>query len=907
MIEWLRMISSRVRAVFTKQRLDHDFDDELKHHLESLSEEYEAAGMSRDDARREAVLKLGHPELLREENRDHRGIPALEALVRDLRLALRTLWKSPGFTLVAVLTMSLGIGICSFLFSFLNGLVLQPLPGARDPGRLVSLQAPVPYPHFEHYRDEGGIASATAAFIGPTPFSVAVKDPGKARPERITGHLVSLEYFSTIGAEPSLGRFFDPAVDRSGAAPTVVVSERFWRMRLNADPGAVGGPLWINGQRATIVGVAPKDFLGVFPANAADIFVPVSVDAAVAPELAGDALRRTSDPIFHVLMRLAPGVTMSTAEAALDTQMRRLNEQDGKRDPKRDHQGRLARLLFAGTTAPMQSDQRSMIVACYGFLMALILSFTCANLAGLMLARGGARGREIAIRLSLGASRFRLIRELLTESIILAVVGGAAGLAAAYGLINLMTRTMMAPATFPSGIHVTPNLRVTVITFLVAALAGAGFGLIPALASTRLDLVTGLKEISTARQGCYRRFGVRNLFMVYQMTCAMTLVLIMGFMIGGIQRGAVRDPGFDTTGLFLFSLDPARDGYSPDQSAALFTGLSERLARVSGVDGVTLVDQTPFNSFGVTDTAVSVPSAASDGTEAVHQVALQAIGPDFFATLGGPLLRGTEFGNRELRSDPATGAMLPAIINQSAAKRLFGDADPLGRRIRQDQRTFQVTGVVRYGRPVFFKSEPAPTVFLPMTMKNLRRGPAQGISVLVRARKGVGFAAIKRELEAIDSRLTMFNLQTMREHLAQFDKAVEYVLGIYTVMGLFALILASVGLAGVSAQAVVRRRKEIGIRMALGAQRRQVLRLVMKEGAAMALIGSALGVAGAYGLTRVVASVSSQFAQAVALSVTDPLRILGAPLLLIALAAIACYLPARRSATIDPLAALREE
>jgi predicted permease len=466
---------------------------------------------------------------------------------------------------------------------------------------------------------------------------------------------------------------------------------------------------------------------------------------------------------------------------------------------------------------------------------------------------------------------------------------------------------MTVSATFPSGIHLTPDLRVTVITFLVSALAGAGFGLIPALASTRLDLVTGLKEISTARLGRYRRFGMRNLFMVYQMTCAMLLVLIMGFMLSGIKRGAVRDPGFDTTGLYLFSLDPARDGYSPDQSAALFSGLPERLARLNGVDGVTLGDQTPFNNFGVTDTAVSVPSAAADGSEAVHQVALQTIGPDFFATLGVPLLRGTEFGNRELRSDPAAGATLPAIINQTAAKRLFGDTDPLGRRIRQDRRTFQVAGVVRYGRPVFFKSEPAPTVFLPLTMKNLRRGPAQGISVLVRARKGVGFAAINRELEAIDSRLTMFNLQTMGEHLAQFDKAVEYVLAIYTVVGLFALILACVGLAGVSAQSVVRRRKEIGIRMALGAQRRQVLRLVMKEGATMALIGSVLGVAGASGITRLLALASAQFAQALALSITDPLRIVGAPLLLIALAAIACYLPARRSATIDPLMALREE
>lgn len=876
-----RELWAKVTALIHRRELDRELEDEIAAHLELAKAENLRRGMGPEEARRAAALKFGSIDLAKEEARNQRGLPAVGSFLQDTHYALRGMRRTPGFTVVAVVTMSLGIGICSFLFSFLNGLVLRPLPGARDAQRLVALQAPVPYPHFEHYRDESGVASAAAAFIGPTPFSIAVKPPDQTRPERISGHLVSLEYFSTLGAEPSLGRLFNPALDHAGAAPTVVVSERFWRTRLNADPHAVGGPLWINGQLATIIGVAQKDFLGVFPANAADIFAP---------------LNRADDPIFRVVLRLAPNVTIAAAETALDAQTRRL-------EPNRDRHERLAQLVLAGTAVPWSREQRSLFIAAYGFLMALILSFTCANLAGLILARGGARGREIAIRLSLGASRFRLIRQLLTETVLLATVGGAAGLAAAYGLIKVMTRSMTPSSAFPSGIHVTPDLRVALVTFLVSATAGAAFGMLPALASTRLDLVTGLKEIS--RLARYRRFGMRNLFMVYQMTCAMALVLIMGFMIGGIQRGASRDVGFDTTGLYLFSLDPARDGYSAEESSALFTGLQDRLAQLSGVQGVTLGDQTPFNNFGVTDTTVSVPSA--DATEAVHQVALQSIGPDFFATLGVPLRRGTEFTNRDLRSDLTAATILPAIINQTAAKRLFGDDDPIGRRIRQDQRTFQVAGVVRYGRPVFFKSEPAPTVFLPLTMKNLRNGPAQGFSVLVRARPGVGFTAIKRELETIDGRLTMFNMQTMREHLAQFDKAVEYVLAIYTVVGLFALILACVGLAGVSAQAVVRRRKEIGIRMALGAQRRQVLRLVMKEGAAMALIGSALGLAGATGLTRVVASVSAPFAQAVALSVTDPLRILGAPLLLIALAAVACYLPARRSATIDPLRALREE
>ncbi len=469
MIGWLRITASRLRAVFTKQRLDRDFDDELKHHLESLAEEYEAGGMSRGEARRAAVLKLGHPEQLREENRDRRGMPALETLARDLRFVIRTLWKSPGFTSVAVVTLALGIGLCSSLFSVLNGLVLAPLPGAREPGRLVALQAPVTYPYFERYRDESGVASPPAAFIGPTPFGVSAASG--ARPERISGHLVSPEYFSTLGVAPSLGRFFDPALERPGAAPTVVVSERFWRMRLNADPSALGRTLQVNGRPATLVGVAQKGFLGVFPANPADLFIPVTADPSVAPELAGDVLHRTTEPIFRVVLRLAPHVAVAGAEAALEVQTRRLDEEAGKRDPNRDKQGRLARLILAGGRTPMPSDQRSLFILIYGLMMGLILSFTCANLAGLTLARGSARGREIAIRLSVGATRFRLIRQLLMESVVLATIGGGAGLAAVYVLLNLLARSLAGSSPFPPEDHLAPDLRVALLTFVISALA----------------------------------------------------------------------------------------------------------------------------------------------------------------------------------------------------------------------------------------------------------------------------------------------------------------------------------------------------------------------------------------------------------------------------------------------------
>jgi predicted permease len=557
---------------------------------------------------------------------------------------------------------------------------------------------------------------------------------------------------------------------------------------------------------------------------------------------------------------------------------------------------------MAGGITPNTPEMRAFVAASWGLVITLILSFTCANLAGLMLARGSARGREIAIRLSVGASRSRLIRQLLMESVALAIIGGAAGLACAYGIL---TRPLLGqPVTaFPSGIRLTPDLRVALITFFISALTGAAFGLMPALASTRPDLVTSLKEIAASHVSRYRRFGLRNLFMVYQMAAAMLLVLMMGFAVIGIQQGANRaGPGFETSGIYLFSVDPVRDGYSPADSAATLAGLPKRLARVSGVEGVTLADSSAFSYMPPALTAVSVGPAEPGTPQSIHRVSLQKVGPGFFAALGLHIVRGAEFESRDLRSDPDSGARLPVVINQSAAQKLFGDADPMGRVIRQGDKVFQVAGVVRYEKSAVFQREPVPAVFLPLTIQDLQRGRM----VVVRLRQGVGFAAIRSEMKAIDSRLTMVNVQTMDEYLAQFSQALEYVTAIYGTVGMFALILACVGLAGVTAQAVVRRRKEIGIRMALGARRPQVLRLVMKEAGAMVLVGSVLGIAGAVALVRVFLWASASIGP-LNPGVLEPAEVVGPPLLLIAVAAIACYLPARRSATIDPVAALRDE
>ncbi len=878
----LRELFSRLRH----GRLDRDLEDEIAAHLELAKAENLKRGMDPDDARRLAAVKFGSITSAKEGVWDQRGLPELGSFLQDAKYAARGMRKSPGFTFVTVLTLALCIGLCSVVFSVLNGTFLRPVPGVPDPDRLVSLQSLVTYPTFEKYRDQNRPA---AAFIGPVPFGVALDS--HAPPLRIFGHLVSLEYFSVLGVQPLLGRFFDAASDLPGAAPTVVVSERFWRVNLHSDPNIIGSTLRLNGRPATIVGVGPKDFIGVLPApHPAEIFVPVTVDPRVAASLDDDVLHRNTDPEFRVLLRLPPRTSMSGAEARLDAETRQFA------DPAdREEKTRLVRLISAAHLAPVPAQLNTMVVMFYTILVVLILSLTCANLAGLILARGRARAREIAVRLSIGASRFRLIRQLLTESLLLAVLGGASGFSAIWVFFKILPR--LSPGTEPMiQNQYDPDFHLALLAFLISTVAGVGFGLMPALAITRPDLATALKASLRTGFGNHRRFGLRNLFVVYQVSAAMILVLLMGFVTIGLSYGTNRAPGFDPASLYVFSLDPGADGFTSQESAAMFAGLTQR--SLNGIDRITFSDQAVF-SFGD-----SFPNTAVIVRDAVKQVAMQMIGPGFFATLGVPILRGAEFTDRDLHSDPA---LLPAIINMTAARELFGNADPLGRRIRQDDNDFQVIGVVHFDRPVIFKNQPVATIFLPMTMQDLGRRPRQGTTVIVRAGTHLDEATLRKSLAAVDVRLNPFELRTMQADLAEQERLGQIVAAFYLPIGMFGLILACLGLAGVTAQAVELRRKEIGIRMALGARREQLLGLVMHEGVVMVTTGAAFGLVCAYGFARAIAAAFAPIAQVIAWGGSNPMLTLGVPALLVSLALIACYVPARRSASIDPLIALRED
>ncbi|MCX6629861.1 MAG: ABC transporter permease, partial [Candidatus Solibacter sp.] len=765
----------------------------------------------------------------------------LAEIRQDVVYALRGMARSPGFTAVGVLSLAIGIGMCSVVSSGSNA-VLGPLPGARDPGELVTPRRQVSYPYFEHYRDQQQVPVHATAFLTMVPFAVAPTSDGNARAERVYGHLVSPEYFSTLGVTPAAGRFFSPETEKSGMAPVAVISDRFWRRYLNADPQAVGHRVRLNGQLTTIVGIGPRDFLGMWPWNPADLFVPVTCGSGLAPELGGDVLHRSDLEMFRMVVRLPHGVGITAASAALDTVTRALDQQTPDAERDRDRQSRQLRLIPAGTIMQLSPESRGFAYIFNFVLWAMVLSLLCANLANLLLARGSQRRREIAVRLSVGASRARLVRQFLTESILLSLAGGLAGIVVAYWITHAMS-SLQVSSQMPLRTDYRPDYRIFALTLAISLGSGIACGLGPALASVRTDIGLALKEGAAAAPRGYRRFGLRNFFVVAQVAASLMLLLVTGFMVTGYRNTTRLDPGFDTANLDLFSIDPARDGYSAGKSETLFARLPEQISRLSGVRAVALAGGVPFSNV-FTDrpnTRVSSTTGAADGRQVWCDVFRERIGANYFATLGVPLVGGSEFDTRDEQSGSPPGTATPAVINQTAARALFGADAPVGRRIHEGGASYTVVGVTHDVRSGFLPPTPIATVFLPLTAEWFVRSRAPRATVLARGTGGVGtLAAVRGELASLYPDLTVFNAQTMRENLDKMNSFVEWSSAIYVVLGLFSLLLACIGLGGVTAYAVAQRRKEIGIRMALGARSGQVRRLVLREGTALIAAGTLL-------------------------------------------------------------------
>ena len=827
----------------------------------------------------------------------------------DMRYAIRALLKSRGFALVGIISMGLSIGLTTNVYSSKWAVLFRDLPTAANAKYLVMLQqsadgdlAPASYYYIEQYREQKSLFTGVAAFKTGIPFNVTFQGDLNAKPQRVFGQLVSADYFSVLGVQPHRGRLLSAAVDKPGDAPVVVISDRFWRNRLNSSPDAVGQILRLNGQMATIVGITPKDFNGALSINPSELFVPITAPAALAPELANDVLHQRNAKEFLAMMCLAPGVTIDSAEAELDAITRRLDEQDPSL-PVRADKGKRVTLLPAGTSVPLPRKLKPAIVGFFVALMGLVITLACMNLANMLMARGANRRRELAIRLAVGASRFRLIRQMMSEGILLSLLGGIAGFAFAYAL-GALTSHFRPPTTLPEETNFSLDWRAGLFALGLAIVCGIGFSLAPALQAMKADLTPALKEGSALQLPGYRRIGLRNLLMVAQVAASLMLLLMTGFLVMGIGKATSVQTGFDPNTMYLLSLDPVRDGYSSQKAQALFEELPERLKTAVPVRGIALAAQPPFTDEGE---RTQLSAEESPGASRVLQPVLEeTVGAGYFATLNEPMLAGREFAEPDQRSPAGGSKTLPAVLNERAARGFFGNGSALGKHLRNDKQAYEVVGVVRDLKDVEGFSQSI--MYLPLTSRDFARPPAGGMTILLRSNPGTDtLSAIRNEIASVDPTLNIFKMETLGAYLDRSRSALRFSVQTYGGIGVFGLLLAAIGLAGVTGYAVAQRRKEIAIRTALGASRAQVLGLVLREGTALVGVGTVLGFFGAIGLARVVSALANMLVDALSVGTNDPRLLIGAPLLLAAVAMLACYLPARRAVRIDPLQALRQE
>ncbi len=533
--------------------------------------------------------------------------------------------------------------------------------------------------------------------------------------------------------------------------------------------------------------------------------------------------------------------------------------------------------------------------------MGLVMTIACMNLATMLLARGANRRKELAIRLGVGASRFRLIRQMISEGILLSLVGGVAGFVLAYGL-SVLNSQLPQPAAAPLAPDLALDWRAAVFAFAVAIVCGIGFSLAPALQATRTDVAPALKEGTSLPLPGYRRYGLRNLAVVAQVTGSLMLLLITGFLVIGLTRANNIETKFDPKTMVLLSIDPVRDGYTPEKAHALFEKLPERLRASGTVRSFALAAQPPFSTV---DDDGKIQLTAEESSRVQASAVEEPVGAGYFSVLNQPMLAGREFAELDQPSQADGSKTLPAVLNERAARGFFGNGNALGKHVRDDKQSYEVVGVVPDLKDGSGISQPI--VYVPLTRRIFARPPAGGITIIVRSDAGTDtLSRIRSEFASVDPNLSLFDVQTLSEYL-QFSRYVMWsALRTYGGIGVFGLILSAIGLAGVTGYAVAQRRREIGIRMALGARKGQVLRLVLREGTALITVGTVLGFLGAVAMAKILSAVTSEFADAFKIGTNDPRLLVGAPLLLTALAMLACYVPARTAAKIDPLKALRE-
>lgn len=915
----LRNVARGLRSLFRKEQVNKELDEELGAYLEMEAAEKMRQGVSRKDALREVRLERGSLEVTKEIVRSGGWEFFVETCWHDVLFGLRMLAKSPGFTATAVLTLALGIGANTSIFSLLNAVMLQSIP-VRHPEHLVVLRWSVrelpeesnigtssygdclwvpgvhqscsfSYPMYKAILARTNVFSSALAMAGARQLDLSGNGPASL----VGGELVSGNYFDTLGVSSALGRTLAPSDDQPGATPVIVLSYAYWQRGFGSAPDAVGKTIRLNGAPFTIVGVIDPGFTRLTPGKSHDLWVPLSQTASLKPGW-NDQRRTINDATnwwLAIVGRLKPGGTIPQAQAATNLVFRNEMLHGAKPLLKEIDEPQLALLpAQKGLVGFRQFYDKPIYILTVA--VGIVLLIACANIAALLLARATAREKEMAVRMALGAGRARIIRQLLTESLLLSSAGAALGIVLADWSAQALAAFISKNAYSTLFIDTRPDARILAFTLGIALLTGILFGIAPAFRGSRINVGPALKESAASSDATKvpgRRFGLGSALIVAQVALSVVVLTGAGLLVRTLANLRNIDPGFDTHNVLLFGINPKLAGYNNDRIQTLYSELQTRLASMPGVISASYSSDTLL-SAGQWTSGVHIEGQPEKTTVETDML---AVGPSFFETMRLPLLNGRTFAALDLRSTQAV-----AIVNQTFVRRFLEGRNPIGLHLggttpSGNKVEREIVGVVADAKYDDLRKPLEPTAYIP-----LQEGEAY-FALRTSTKPEALIPEVRRIVGALDDNLPLFDMRTQTQTIDRLLFNERLVARLSSLFGVLALILACVGLYGLLSYEVARRTREIGIRTALGAQRREIFRLVLIQGLILAMVGALVCIGAAIGVTRYLGSLLY------GIGATDPATFVIISFLLIAVALLACYIPSQRATRVDPLVALRYE
>jgi macrolide transport system ATP-binding/permease protein len=814
----------------------------------------------------------------------------MSTLTADIRYSVRSLLKNPGLTLAAVLSLGLGIGANTTIFTWVQAVLFRPIPLAADPStiRIAAMEnregqsRSWSYPNFTDFRDRATLMDVIAQ-DDPT-FSIAVDDTA----ERSWGGLVSGNYFDVMGIRPVAGRFFTVKDDVTpGGHPVAVISHSLWQRRFAGDPSVIGKQVTINNAPITIIGVTPEGFIGSFMGVSASAWVPMAMQREM---MGGDRMNQRGNGWFQAIVRLKPGVSAEQAQAEATSIMAQLEQ-----EYKNFNEGRRLRIVQTWEAPFGAATVLTPILAVLSILVALVLVIACANVANLLLSKAVSRRREIALRLSLGASRMRLVRQLLTESLLLAMVAGLAGVFMAYWTMDVIM-AFVPPVDMPIDLGLRMDSGTLLFALVVSMVTGVVFGLAPALQASGSQTMHALKEEGRSGGGGRTSGRLRNALVVAQVAVCLVLLVGATLFLRSFIAAQSLSPGFEPDGVVTASMDMFPSGYTGERNREFQRRALEAVTAVPGVRSAAWGTRLPLGFGGNSSTSIGVEGYVPRENEEIV-ISYTTVGPNYFATMGIPMRQGREYA----ATDTAESARV-IVINESLARRYWPEGKALGGRIRMGgQNIYEVVGIAADSKYASINERPLPQLFMPLS-----RSEVSTLRLFVRAAGDPSpmVAEVRNAIRGIDPALPVYDARTLNEHMQVAVFAQRMAANLLGAMGVLALLLAAIGLYGVMAYAVSQRTQELGIRLALGASPSSLLSMIVGQGMKLTMLGLVIGLALALGAFGSIGAVRTLLP---GISPLDPVTFVSVPVVLASIALLASWIPGRRAGRVDPLVALRVE